>query len=51
MYILIRQGMASKFELDNCYTLEQALKLYALWKMGQDIESAQVAEMQAKNNN
>lgn len=45
MYSLIKARLASKFELDNCYTLDEALKLYALYSMEQDIESARAEEI------
>jgi len=51
MYILIENGIASKFELDNCYTLDQALKLYALWRMSQDIQIAQTDEARSMRDN
>ena len=35
---MIKAGIASKEELENCYTLDEALKLYALFRMDQDIE-------------
>lgn len=34
---MIKAGIASKEELENCYTLDEALKLYALFRMDQDI--------------
>ncbi len=37
MYILIKAGLASKFELETVYNLEEALKLYALYQMEQEI--------------
>lgn len=38
LYCMIKAGIASKEELENCYTLDEALKLYALFRMDQDIE-------------
>ena len=38
MYALISAGKATMYELKNCYTLDEALKLYALYDMAQDIE-------------
>ncbi len=38
MYSLISAGKATMFELKNCYTLDEALKLYALYDMAQDIQ-------------
>ena len=40
--------LASKYDLENVYTLDEALKLYALWRMTQDIEAAKAKEMQDK---
>lgn len=37
MYALISAGKATMYELKNCYTLDEALKLYALYDMAQDI--------------
>ena len=45
MYILIGMKLASKSELEDAYTLDEALKLYALWRMTKDIEAAQAKEM------
>lgn len=42
--MLIKAGLASMWELKNCYTLSEALKLYALWEMEQDITAAQMEE-------
>lgn len=38
MYVLIQNGMASMMELEEYYTLDEALKLYALMVMRQDTE-------------
>lgn len=38
MYILIKARLASKQELETVYTLDEALKLYALYSMELDIE-------------
>ena len=48
MYILIGFRIASKSELEEAYTLDEALKLYALWRMNQDIEAAHAAELKNK---
>ena len=45
MYTLIRMKLASMEELKTCYTLDEALKLYSLWQMSQDIEAARADEM------
>ena len=48
MYILIGMKLASKSELEESYDLDEALKLYALWRMTQDIEAAQADEIKKK---
>lgn len=45
MYTLIKGGMASKFELEEYYTLDEALKLYALYCMDNDIQRAHADEI------
>ena len=45
MYILIKAKLASMEELKTCYTLDEALKLYALYSMDMDIERAKISEM------
>lgn len=49
MYVLIKARLASKMELETCYTLEEALKLYALYQMEMDIESAKSEEMKREH--
>lgn len=49
MYALIKSGKASMWELKTCYTLDEALKLYALIRMETDIEAAQSKELADKN--
>ncbi len=44
MYTLIRNGMASMMELEEYYTLSEALKLYALMDMQIDIENGMVED-------
>jgi len=51
MYTLIGMKLASKQELETCYTLDEALKLYALWRMTQDIEAAKAKELKDKVKN
>ena len=46
--MLIRSKLASKFELHEYYTLDEALKLYALLRMQSDIEDAQIEDMRSK---
>ena len=45
MYSLIKARLASKQELEEYYTLDEALKLYALYKMDVDIERLQSEEL------
>lgn len=49
MYILIKARIASKYELDTCYTLSEALKLYALHQRDLDIERAMTEEMRERS--
>ena len=46
MYILINAGRASMYELKNVYTLDEALKLYALYQMETDIERGRAEDME-----
>lgn len=39
------------WELKEVYTLDEALKLYALYKMDRDIEAAQAQEVRNRNDN
>ena len=50
MYILIKNRLASKLELETVYTLDEALKLYALLQMDQDIQAAQAAKLNEQMN-
>ena len=45
MYLLIKARLASMYELQNVYTLDEALKLYALYEMELDIERGKAEEM------
>ena len=45
MYVLIKAGLASKWELENCYSLDEALKLYALYLRDIDIQRMQAEEL------
>jgi hypothetical protein len=45
MYQLIMSGLASKAELEKHYTLDEALNLYALMRMRDDIQAAKLEEM------
>lgn len=37
------------WEMKNVYTLDEALKLYALYQMGVDIEAAKLKEAEDKS--
>lgn len=45
MYILIKARLASMYELQNVYTLDEALKLYALYEMELDIEKGRADDL------
>jgi hypothetical protein len=45
MYTLIKSGKATMTELKEVYTLNEALKLYALLKMDNDIEAARAKKL------
>lgn len=46
LYLLIKNRLASMYELKNVYTLDEALKLYALLEMENDIEYGRAKEME-----
>ena len=48
MYILIKAKIASKFELEEYYTLDEALKLYALYRMDMDIQNGKADEIRKR---
>lgn len=48
MYTLIKARLASKQELETWYTLDEALKLYALHRMDIDIDYAKSMELQER---
>lgn len=50
MYILIKARLASMFELKNVYTLDEALKLYALYEMETDVEKGRADELERRNS-
>ena len=50
MYILIKAKIASKFELEEYYTLDEALKLYALYRMDMDIQKGKDEEMRERRD-
>lgn len=39
MYVLIKARLASMQELKEVYTLDEALKLFALYQMDNDVEA------------
>ena len=45
MYVLIKARLATMWELKSCYTLDEALKLYALFHMEQDVEAGRAEEL------
>lgn len=45
MYILIKARLASMYELKHVYTLDEALKLYALYEMELDIEKGRADDL------
>lgn len=49
MYILIKARIASKLELETVYTLDEALKLYALYCMDMDIEMGRAEELKQQS--
>lgn len=50
MYILIKARLASMYELQEVYTLDQALKLYALFEMEKDIDKGRADELERRNS-
>ena len=50
MYVLIKARLASMYELQEVYTLDQALKLYALFEMEKDIEKGRADELERRNS-
>ena len=51
MYALINAKLASMEELKSCYTLDEALKLHAIWRMAQDVEAGHANEHKEKARN
>ena len=45
MYLLIKAKLASMQELKTCYTLDEALKLYALYRVDKDVEAGQARDL------
>ena len=48
--MLVAAGLASKSELEEYYTLDEALKLFALHRMKQDIEAYHADELKKNAN-
>lgn len=48
MYALIQNGYANMIELCDYYTLDEALKLYALYRMKIDVEAAKAEELERR---
>ena len=48
MYVLIKARLASMTELKEVYTLDEALKLYALYQMDNDVEAGRLNELRAE---
>lgn len=48
MYVLIKARLASMQELKEVYTLDEALKLFALHQMDNDVEAGRLAEIKAR---
>ena len=44
MYVLIKARLASMQELKEVYTLDEALKLFALYEMDNDVEAGRLEE-------
>lgn len=40
--------MASMYEMSEVYTLDEMLKLYALYRMDMDIQEAKIKEVEKK---
>jgi len=45
MFLLIKARLATMQELKTCYTLDEALKLYALYQMEQDVEAGRANDL------
>lgn len=48
MYALIKAHLATMDELKSVYTLDEALKLYALMRMDIDIENGRSKDMERR---
>jgi hypothetical protein len=49
MYVLIQNGLASMYELTEYYTLNEALKLYSLMAMRNDVEHGMLEDVKKSN--
>jgi hypothetical protein len=49
MYILIKARITTKAELEEYYILDEALKLFALYRMDCDIEAFNANELKNKS--
>ena len=50
MYQLVDAGRTTLTELKEVITLDEFLKLYAIWQMGRDVEAARHHEMEQEMN-
>lgn len=48
MYTLIKAQLATMYELKTVYTLDEALKLFALYRMDQDVEKGMADKARAE---
>jgi len=48
-YILVKSGIVSLTELKESYTLDEMLKLYALYSMQIDIEKGRAEELERRS--
>lgn len=48
MYQMIHSRIVSMYELDYCYSLDDALKLFALYQMEIDIQKCKATEIEEK---
>jgi hypothetical protein len=48
MWILVGYDVTTKKELDENYTLDEALTLFSMWQMQQDIKAMQADEVRKK---
>lgn len=49
MYSLIKAKLATMTELKTTYTLDEALKLYALYEMERDIERGRTYDLERRS--